>query len=262
MCIVATALMGAGCVSPCCKAYQLARDVGPSCEVPTSQRNQVYVFAIGPTSPTGILALDQFRQGLGQQGYAKVGIGQGLHVTWMASEIRRLHKEVPDAVFVVVGSQTGCTFAANMAEKAILKGIPIRGVVMIEPRGHVPPEVPGVPNVVIGTGYDIAAHTTAKPVVISDPCRLGLLADERTVSEVVELLNVVAQGTPPTPQPDIYSPWEYPPAPELRPIIPPGDPAWSFMFDQPGGVTRSFQDAEPANSTTPTELPAATVRKE
>ena len=130
--VVAILLVGSGCVSCGNKGFAAAREVGPECELPACQRNQVYVFAVSGMNPAGIVALDTLREELNRQGFAKVGTGQPVHAWWMAREMRRIRAQEPEAVFVLLGSESGAAVAAKLAERAAADGLPVAAVVYLD----------------------------------------------------------------------------------------------------------------------------------
>lgn len=201
-------LAGSGCVSCGNHSYGEAHEVGPDCEVPTCQRNQVYVFAVSGMNPLDMLALDALRGELARRGFAKVATGQAVHAGWMTREMRRIREEQPEAVFVLLGSEGGAVTAAKLAEQAVADGLPVGAVVLVS---RDPKPAPAVGNnlrveAVNGHGSEHAAG-------------------------VATVLNEVAATTP---LPVIVERvgWDYPHAPEPRPEIEPRDPNWSFLFDR------------------------------
>src|SRR5690242_441925 len=117
--LVASVVAGAVCVSCGDKGYGLAHDAGPTCELSECQRNQVYLFAVGGMNPAAVLALDDLRLKLNEKGFAKVATAQTIQTGWMAAEMRRVHADNPDAVFVLLGAESGGTSTAKLAEKTV-----------------------------------------------------------------------------------------------------------------------------------------------
>ncbi|MBA4063508.1 MAG: hypothetical protein C0501_07300 [Isosphaera sp.] len=212
--VAAAALAGPGCV--CCgnHGHRAAREVGPDCEVPCCQRNQVYVFAVGGLDPAGLLALGAFRDGLNGHGFEKVGTGQAVHAGWMAKEMRRVRADNPNAVFVLVGVGGGGPAAAKLAAGAVADGLPVAGFVRV------------------GDGKPVDPPAGVRTLALCGPA-----AAAETVAAVAGLLNEVAANTaaPPPQGPEF---WTYPHATPGRPELEPGpDPDWAFLFDRPGGTT-------------------------
>lgn len=251
--VVATILSSSGCITAGYDGARLAREAGPSCDIPVALREQVYVFAIGGNNPLEMMALDKFREGINAQGYAKVATGPVIYYWWMASEMRRIHSENPNAVFVVAGLDSFASVAVNLSEKASEEGIPVRGVVIVDASGKTPGPRGGLKTLMVGTGYGINADSSNETLVITVPQPLGLSGDSRTIDRVVQLLNEVAIGNPTPPVIEDHSNWSYRMAPdsfislEARP-----DSEWDYMFDRPGGVTRPIDEPLPPRTPTPT----------
>jgi hypothetical protein len=244
--IVATMIMTSGCITPGFEGARLAQEAGPTCDVPLANRNQVYVFVVGGNNPLEIMALDKFREGINSQGYAKVATGPSIYYLWMASELRRIHKEEPNAVFVIAGLDSSASTAAKLSEKAASEGIPIAGVVIVDPTGTTPKPQCGGRTLMVGATYSILTNSADESLVITAPGELGLAAEPRTIAEVAEMLNEIAvhNPTPPTYEPPSES--SYPFAPDvLTTVEPKQNSEWSFLFDRPAGVTRAMNDPLP-----------------
>jgi hypothetical protein len=69
-------LFTTGCVSCGNASYATAYEMGPACDIPAAQLNQVYVFAVSGMNPASILALESLREELNRPGFAKVATGQ------------------------------------------------------------------------------------------------------------------------------------------------------------------------------------------
>jgi hypothetical protein len=251
--VVAILLAGSGCVSCGNKSFALAREVGPECEQPTCQRNHVYVFAICGMNPAGIVALDKLREELNRQGFAKVGTGQAVHAWWMAREMRRIRAQEPDAVFVLLGSESGAPVAAKLAERAAADGLPVAAVVYLDADGAVaiPPVAFGVRTLAVG-GFSPGRPFGVESVEVAAGT-FDLPSDTRTVAVVAQVLNEIAQTTT-APLVEHVTAWWYRDAPPARPVVDPGrDPQWAFLFDQPGDVPLAIGQGSPVIVAKPTQ---------
>ena len=244
--VVAILLAGSGCV--CCgnRSYAVAHEMGAECEVPTCQRNQVYVFAVSGMNPAGVVALDSLREELNRQGFAKVGTGQTVHAWWMAREMRRIRTHEPDAVFVIVGSEAGGPAAVGLAEKAKADGLPVAAVVLLDADGQTSPPAPssGTRTMTIGLASEVPSAFGVEWVAVPGVDRFALPTDTDTVATLTALLNDVARnGVPPTVEHVMG--WWYPGAPPARPVVDPGlDPQWAFLFDHAGVVPSPLGERE------------------
>lgn len=244
--VLAIILGSTGCISAGYEGAKLAREAGPSCETPVANRDQVYVFVLGGYNPIELLALDKFREGLNSRGFAKVASGPLPYYLWMESEMRRIHGENPNAVFVIAGLDSSAGAAVKLSEKATGEGIPIRGAVIVDASGKTEGPNPdmGIRTLTVGSTYAIQKpRVGAESLVITAPGDLGLPAETRTLTDVARLLNEIAITNPPPAKSEVVSDWVYPHAPDVELVVEPRfDSEWSFMFDQPGGMTRPIDE--------------------
>ncbi len=237
--VVGILLAGSGCMSCGGNGYGLAREAGPDCEALACQRNQVYVFAISGLNPLEMCAVDQFRDKLNRNGYAKVGTGQIVHAMWMANEIKCIRCNEPNAAFVIVGVEGGASTAVRLAEKVSADGANVAGIVLFEKKGcnRTSPQGPRfltVPN--------------------------NSVSCDESVALVTHLLNEVAATTI---QPVVVETvgWDYPHAPEPRPMVAPGhSPDWAFLFDE-SIPSRAGTTPVPAIATKPAAQPNTTAAR-
>jgi hypothetical protein len=235
--VAAIVLASSGCMTCCHDGYHLAREVGPECELPTCQRNDVYVFAISSLNPISIVALDGLREQLNRQGFAKVATGQTIHTGWMAREMRRIRDTEPDAIFVIVGFESGRPAAVALADKVAAQGIPVSGVIVIGTEGTAPPSRQGLRVLALGKVEEMAT-ANAEPVPVGNVASYGLATDARTVEAVGNLLKEIASTAPISVVAEVAE-WSYPHAPPMREVGDPArDPEWSFLFDQYAAATQ------------------------
>lgn len=247
--VAAMVLASSGCMTCCHDGYHLAREVGPECELPTCQRNDVYVFAISSLNPISMVALDGLREQLNRQGFAKVSTGQTIHSGWMAREMRRIRNTEPEAVFVIVGFESGRASAVALADRVAAEGIPVSGVVVIGTEGAVPASKQGLRVLALGKVEDLAS-ASAEAAPVENVASYGLATDARTVEAVGNLLKEIA-STMPVPVVTEAAEWSYPHAPPMRETGDPArDPEWSFLFDQYAAATQ--RPAAPTPAAQPT----------
>jgi hypothetical protein len=228
-------LCGPGCV--CCgnQSYATAHERGADCDIPTCQRNQVYLFAVGGMNPAEMMSLELLREELTQQGFAKVAAGQTIHTVWMAQEMRDIRAHEPDAVFIILGTGSGATAAVRLAERTAAKGLPIAAVVLLGDDTRTPAPELGIRTVALSTGTG----------------RFATSPSADTVAAVTQVLHEVAQSTP-VPAVEHIAAWWYPNAPPARPFVaagPEGD--WAFLFDSPGTVPLAIAEGQPAVAANP-----------
>src|SRR5262249_39407997 len=66
-------------------------------------RRHVYVFLANGVDPLGLGDLAGVRDHVRALGFPKIYYGQFCHGGWFEREIRRLHKECPEARFMLIG---------------------------------------------------------------------------------------------------------------------------------------------------------------
>jgi len=253
--VVASLLAGSGCISCGSKGYGLALEAGPTCEFATCQRDRVYVFAVSGLNPVSMFALDGLRESLNRQGYAKVATAPSVYAGWMAAEMRRIHVDRPDAVFVVVGYESGGPTAVKLAEKAATDGMTIGGVVLIDSEGKTAAPASAIRTLAVGSVYGLGSSGEVTSVVIPDAGWYKLPSDDRTVAAILAMLHD-STATIPLPAVEEVGEWSYPLAPPMRPTgNPVRDPDWIYLFDQHGGSTELRNSA--GNATPPRTYPYA-----
>lgn len=258
--VVAILLAGSGCVSCGHRGYRVAREVGAECELPACQRNHVYVFAVSSLNPVSVMALDALAEELNRRGFAKVATGQTVHTGWMAREMRRIHKDEPDAVFVVLGFESGTPAAVRLAEKAQAEGLPVGGLVVIDSEGKTPPPASAVRTLAIGNVQGMPSSESVESVVVPDAATYGLATDSRTVKATARLLGDLAAAVP-MPVVVEAAEWDYPHAPPMRPAGDPSKaPEWTFLFDQFARVNRPAPTPTPAAPVQSASYPPTTVK--
>jgi hypothetical protein len=243
--IAVVLLAGSGCEACGGKGFALAYQAGPSCDVPLSQRNHVYVFAVGSTTPSGVTSLTTLCDEISKRGFAKVAYAQTIYTSWMAKEMSRIHGDDEDAVFVILGSEAGGPTAVKLAESAILDGLPVAAFVLLDAEGKTTVPNLGTHVMIVGSDFGLASSSQRESVALSEVGRYSLPTDPRTISAVARLLNDLAQRTPEPIREEVLG-WSFPQAPAARPIINSGKAVdWAYLFDQPGGTTEAIRDEVP-----------------
>lgn len=235
--VLASVWGSSGCISCDHRASKLAMDAGPDCTIPLADRRHVYVFMVNGITLGSDTALYGLRDELARHGFMKVATGQTVHALWMRKEMVRIKADDPAARFVVVGFDIGCTVASQLASQAMIDGLPLDAVILLDPPGRTQVDDSTVPRLVIrsGTGRDPAFVPDG--AIIPDVGHAELPKHPETVGSIVRLLGEVSMkvehGT-------AYSPVfisNYEHTPPLRTNSTPGaeDQAeWNFLLDVPG----------------------------
>jgi pimeloyl-ACP methyl ester carboxylesterase len=124
--LMASAAAGTGCMP-------FLHPVGPPSQehfalsacLPQAARDHVHIFFIHGMDPFDWANLSGVREYVHALGYIKTHYGQIYHLWEFESELRRVHKEDPDARFVLIGFSFGANMARNVAADANREHIPI-----------------------------------------------------------------------------------------------------------------------------------------
>src|SRR2546422_4435526 len=116
-CLLAAVLASTGCMS-----FVHPVDVPPEaqaepCQVPpTCSRDHVYVFFIHGLDPLDIANLNGVRDYVHKLGFHKTYYGQLYHKAYFEKKAISIHKEDPDARFVLVGFSFGANMVRSIAQ--------------------------------------------------------------------------------------------------------------------------------------------------
>jgi hypothetical protein len=131
---VALALCGpAGCLSfchPVCPPPP--EEVAVACDASQCQKNKVYVFFLHGCDPLDYSNFAGLREYAHSLGFIKTHFGNSYHAFHFEKEIRKLHREQPDAPIVLVGFGHGAGMARDLACSFLPDGILIDLVVYID----------------------------------------------------------------------------------------------------------------------------------
>jgi hypothetical protein len=104
----------------------LQGEVAAACQtIPSCQRERVYVFFVNGLDPLHRGKLDQTREYVERLGFARTYLGEMYDCRDFENEIRRIHREQPDARFVLVGFSFGANLVKVMAHALEADGIDI-----------------------------------------------------------------------------------------------------------------------------------------
>jgi hypothetical protein len=117
-------LCGQGCLS-----FVHSLDVPPKEQIaygeslPAPCRNHVHIFIIHGLDPFDLANLNGLAEYIQQLGYLKTHYGQLYHLWEFKKEMRRIHKQEPQARFVVIGFSLGTNVACELANAVQEDGI-------------------------------------------------------------------------------------------------------------------------------------------
>jgi hypothetical protein len=91
--------------------------------IPAPSRNHVHVFLIHGMDPMDLANLNGVTEYIQQLGYIKTHYGQLYHLWEFKKEMRRVHKEDPQARFVLIGFSFGANMVRELANAVKDEGI-------------------------------------------------------------------------------------------------------------------------------------------
>lgn len=238
-----TLVAAPGCV--CCRpeAHKQMLEAGPTCDLPTYERQRVHVFLVNGVVPIGLCGMEKLRDRLSDLGYAKVYSGQPVHAGWMAREMCKVFAEEPDARFVLIGYDLGGPVALKLAAEAAAAGLPVDALVLLDPTGKPGEAGCAVRTLVVTSGASVTQMPHAERLAIPDAGHFTIATHPQTVAAVGNVLNASAAKVVRTSTIDLTPAWTYEDAPPARPLPhspPNADPRWDFLADQPGPATQSL----------------------
>jgi hypothetical protein len=134
--LLATALSTMGCMSFCHPVAAPAPEVLESCHaVPAGCRNHVYIFILDGIDPVCFCNLGGVHDYLVNLGFIKTYQGELYHCFWFKSEIRSIHKDDPDARFVLIGHGLGADLARSLANDLAGEDIFVNLLVYLDGNG-------------------------------------------------------------------------------------------------------------------------------
>jgi hypothetical protein len=99
--------------------------------VPKACRNHVHVFLMNGLDPVNYGDLTGLRDYITDLGFQKTYYGQLYHYWWIRDEVRHIHKEDPDARFVLIGFSLGANLMYSVAHSVEADGIQIDLLVFV-----------------------------------------------------------------------------------------------------------------------------------
>jgi hypothetical protein len=213
--------------------------VEPCQTLPKCCRDHVYVFLLNGLDPFNYANLTGLRDYLNHLGVAKTYYGQIYHFWSFTHEIRRIHKEDPEARFVLIGFSVGVNLADGVARSVQADGIHIDLLVYLSGNHPVMPMPGGRPDNVDRVVNILAAGVMngrgqrdwAENVRLASTMHFGSPTHPMTLERLAQELTAVAatvpvtEWLPPAPPPSAEQ------APTPRPVKPrPARPeGWDFL---------------------------------
>jgi hypothetical protein len=123
--------------APGCLWHENVVPPGPACaelcaEAPAEGRDHVYLFIVHGLDPLDTANLAGVRDQLNALGFRQTYYGRPYHAWYFDREVRRLHREDPDARFVLLGYGVGTDTARSLAHSLQASGIPVELLVDLD----------------------------------------------------------------------------------------------------------------------------------
>jgi hypothetical protein len=222
-------------------------------------KKHVYVFLVNGLDPVNCANLNGLRDYLQSLGFTKTYYGQLYHIFYFDQEIHRLHREDPEARFVLIGFSFGANVVCALANSAKEEEIPIDLLVYLG--GNTlknndychPSNAMHIANVLAsGTIWNGTELDGAEEIRVPDVHHFGSPCHAATIAMLMRELPTVAARVPIVVQ-ACKPKYEAEEAPTPRPVTPAADgPRDEWDFLKPAGRL----------SAPPTVSSAAPVAKE
>lgn len=258
-------LANTGCVSCHYKAQPQYLEACHSSPVPAPLRNHVYLFIMNGSDIFDCAGLTTLRDKVCAAGFPKVYYAQRADRQWYEAEIRRVYLNDPAARFIILGMGTATDHLIPLATGAAEDGLPIDGLILLDPIGTTIGTSSSVPVTVIKSrGWSAHAENTTE-MMLSEVSHLGLPTSTPVLETVIGQMIASAHRVGPIEGPRIPTvPLSDKPAPLPRPReIVPNESAepdtWDFLKR---GVPNGSQLLPyPAESPRLGEVPAIPVSR-
>jgi hypothetical protein len=237
--LAASLVSSAGCLNFLNATQAPPAEVAANCqELPAGCRRHIYIFLVHGLDPLDSANLDGLCTYLHKLGFNQTYYGQLYHVPYFGKEIRRLHKEDPDAHFVLIGFSFGANQVCSLTRSLKEDGIGIDLLVYLggNTLDNTPADRPDnarrIVNVLAhGWIWNGAILEGAENIEEPDIWHFGSPTHPRTLQTLTEELTTLA-ATVPAILPSLPSPTPTEEEPTPRPVqIPPTAKRdeWDFL---------------------------------
>jgi hypothetical protein len=207
--------------------------------LPQACRSHVYVFLVGGLDPCHWANLPGLCDYLNTLGFTKTYCGELYHCWYFDHEIKKIHREDPEARFVLLGFSFGANVVRNLTHSAAKEGITIDLLVYcggntLKNRPEDKPEnALKIVNVLVSSGFIWNGDTLegADNAEVDGGWHYSSPTNRYTINALVSELAVVAGRVPFVAPPDPVPPQEEAPAPRrLSPAEPSAErDEWDFL---------------------------------
>jgi hypothetical protein len=194
-----------------------------SCQsLPRCCKDHIHIFLLNGLDPMNYGNLTGLRDYVQSLGFHQTYYGQIYHYWWFRNQIRRIHREDPEAHFVLVGFSIGVNLADALARSLKAEGVYFDTIVFLSGNHPLAP-MPSEPPANAGRVVNILAsglmgtrgeRDWAEDIRLADSWHFDTPSHVETLEKMAEVLAQVGEAVP-----EVIS--ETPPAPaELQPPTP------------------------------------------
>jgi hypothetical protein len=237
ICIIALlALSAVGCVQV---RHQGVEETLYPCEpspyLPIA-RNEVYLFVMNNSDVTELGGVLNLRDQLAQYGFPKVYYAQKADLAWYSRELRRTHRDRPEARLLLMSYGNSASQIYQLAQEAVRDELPIDAVIFLDPIG-----LNGdLRNCLPFATYQLRTHNwlgsvnlvTTHNFELAGVGHISAASSQQTFRILMNLMNASAARVPGALPGDLPQlPMKLPkptPRPEIL-ISNPPSPEWSFL---------------------------------
>jgi len=232
---VAFALLAFGCVRFHEASYEDCRRPVERCASVVAARARVNVFLMHGGNPTHSSGMFELEHAIIEAGFSKTYTAQRFDRAWFRKEIHRLYREESTNRFLLVGHGAAAVEQYRLAMKLQEDGIPIDGLVVLDPLGLWYEEAcnPNFPIRVIRSHEWTGSIGTisAETIEVANIGRWSLLRHPTTIATIVEMLHASARLVPVVELPIDCVPPPLDPKPVPRPNSPREMPATPSQWE-------------------------------
>lgn len=171
--------------------------------IPAPRRSHVHVFLLQGLDPLDLANINGLTEYIHQLGYNKTHYGQFFHLWSFRKEMRNIHKQDPEARFVVIGFSLGSFIARELANAVKEENLPIDLLIYLggfildnTPRTQ-PANAARIANILTaGSVIKGPQMDRAENIRCSDVWHFGLPTHPRTRELLARELAVVAARVP------------------------------------------------------------------
>ena len=232
-----SSVLSSGCTTTKYTAFARSmRPVEQTC-VSAQARNKVYAFFMNGADVLELNGFSELQDGIICAGYPKLYYAQRSDREWFRKELHRLHRDDPDARFILVGYGSAADQIQELACQVSHEDIPLDAVVYIDPvcaKGDLTQNVPYRAVILKSHHWLGAPHLKAPETVTIDRVgHIGVPHHPATVQYFVDLMTESARMVPIADSTIICRPVLNEKRPIPRPAEPqeikPPPPGWEFL---------------------------------